>query len=219
MDQFRTASVKALPKQFAPVWPEAIATARNKVGILKRALYMCCTAYAISSQLEDLTKSKGADFVIQPIVAKCNTLLRKEQKALHELVLQSCKHWEVEAEDCILCYEMDEEPSSKKQAATQRKLKAAEATKTMFKKLHAARKPKHSGLSLLEVPRDSSDNPKQIRDDQTKWRTISVPTEVVDLLLERNRKHFGQAFGTPFTVPPLSTHNTTGSIRRVLPAL
>ena len=33
-----------------------------------------------------------------------------------------------------------------------------------------------------------------------------MPDEIVDLLRKRNQKHFGQAHGTSFTVPPSSEH-------------
>lgn len=37
----------------------------------------------------------------------------------------------------------------------------------------------------------------------TEWRQVDVPTEVIEQLRQRNRRHFGQADGTPFTVAPL----------------
>ena len=43
-------------------------------------------------------------------------------------------------------------------------------------------------------------DPKQCNE----WQVIDVPSEIVSQLQHRNRLHFGQAHGTPFTVPPLS---------------
>jgi hypothetical protein len=37
----------------------------------------------------------------------------------------------------------------------------------------------------------------------TKWRQLDVPTEILHHLQQRNRLHFGQAHGSPFTVSPL----------------
>ena len=37
-----------------------------------------------------------------------------------------------------------------------------------------------------------------------QWRTVTDPTEIEHYLLLRNYQHFGQAHGTPFTMPPLS---------------
>ena len=39
----------------------------------------------------------------------------------------------------------------------------------------------------------------------TSWRTITDPLEIEQCLMMRNCQHFGQAHGTPFTHPPLST--------------
>jgi hypothetical protein len=36
------------------------------------------------------------------------------------------------------------------------------------------------------------------------WKTVETPEEINTHLLERNRKHFSQAHGTSFTIPPLS---------------
>ena len=37
-----------------------------------------------------------------------------------------------------------------------------------------------------------------------EWKQIEVPTEVLLHLQQRNRMHFGQAQGSPFTVAPLA---------------
>lgn len=36
------------------------------------------------------------------------------------------------------------------------------------------------------------------------WRLVTLPSDIEYYLLLRNRLHFGQAEGTPFTRPPLS---------------
>eukprot|EP00957_Ditylum_brightwellii_P169248 12881784-Ditylum_brightwellii.AAC.1 len=38
------------------------------------------------------------------------------------------------------------------------------------------------------------------------WRLFELPKEILYYLTICNRHHFGQAMGTPFTVPPLSQH-------------
>ena len=38
----------------------------------------------------------------------------------------------------------------------------------------------------------------------TSWEMITDPTAIEYYLQLRNRRHFGQAQGTPFTTPPLS---------------
>lgn len=53
----------------------------------------------------------------------------------------------------------------------------------------------------MEVPKNKDKDPTKA----TLWETVTAPSEITDYLIERNRKKFGQAKGTPFTVPPLST--------------
>eukprot|EP00957_Ditylum_brightwellii_P108877 8305754-Ditylum_brightwellii.AAC.1 len=38
------------------------------------------------------------------------------------------------------------------------------------------------------------------------WRTIDLPEEILHYLTVHNRHHFGQAHGTPFTIPQLSQY-------------
>ena len=38
------------------------------------------------------------------------------------------------------------------------------------------------------------------------WRKVKMPAEILHYLTLRNRRHFGQAHNTPFTVPPLSQY-------------
>jgi hypothetical protein len=82
-----------------------------------------------------------------------------------------------------------------------RNLQRAEGIKAMYRKLRFIRQEsgQQSGLSRIEMP-NPTDDPKQCND----WTTIDAPAEMTKYLLERNQKHFGQAQGTPFTLPPLS---------------
>lgn len=55
-------------------------------------------------------------------------------------------------------------------------------------------------MSRIEIPLHPEQDPKTC----TKWQQDNVPTEVIKYLRRRNQKLFGQAAGTPLTVPPLS---------------
>ncbi|KAI2493074.1 hypothetical protein MHU86_21458 [Fragilaria crotonensis] len=57
-----------------------------------------------------------------------------------------------------------------------------------------------TGVSRIEIPLHPDQDPKTC----SEWQQIDVPTVVLEQLRSRNQKHFGQAAGTPFTVPPLS---------------
>ena len=65
----------------------------------------------------------------------------------------------------------------------------------------ARTKGQRKGVTSIEIPVHPESDPKTC----TEWRVIDVPSEVVGHLQRRNRIHFGQAHGTPFTIPPLST--------------
>jgi hypothetical protein len=74
----------------------------------------------------------------------------------------------------------------------------------LFQKLQLARQSgqKNGVVGTIEIPLHADDDPKSC----SQWTQVDVPTEVVRHLQERNRQHFGQAHGTPFTIPPLSEH-------------
>ena len=52
----------------------------------------------------------------------------------------------------------------------------------------------------MEIPVQQGDDTLQ----GETWQQIDIPSEILHHPRERNRRHFGQAHGTPFTVPPLS---------------
>lgn len=62
-------------------------------------------------------------------------------------------------------------------------------------------------LSSIKVPKDRSligtEDIKQVPDNTEYWETVTVPEEIERLLIQRNRQHFSQAEGTPFTQQPL----------------
>jgi hypothetical protein len=75
-----------------------------------------------------------------------------------------------------------------------------------YKKIQAILKPKQrAGLSHILVP-DEGD-PKAYPYDPDKvatWKMIYDHELLQNYLLKRNSSHFGQAHGTPFTIPPLT---------------
>ena len=81
-----------------------------------------------------------------------------------------------------------------------RRLKKAEDIKQLFRKIKQVRsKNNRRGVTRIEIPLHPTDDHKAC----TEWTQIEVPTDILRLLQERNRAHFGQAQGTPFTIPPL----------------
>jgi hypothetical protein len=72
----------------------------------------------------------------------------------------------------------------------------------------------HQQLDRLEIPTswpERNTTVQSITDledpkSATSWRTVTDPYDIEHYLMLRNRMHFGQAQGTPFTIPPLSDH-------------
>ena len=89
----------------------------------------------------------------------------------------------------------------KERAARLRRIQKAEALKTLFQKLRvAANDGNRKGVTRIEIPKDPTQDPKSC----TEWTQIDIPSEVLHHLQQRNRSHFGQAHGTPFTTSPLA---------------
>ena len=92
-------------------------------------------------------------------------------------------------------------PKDRKHAQVVRQMIHKERKKHMFKKLKLIRHTGGAtGVTRIEVPVPADEDPKQCQE----WQTIDIPSEVLAHLQTRNRRHFGQAHGTPFTIPPLS---------------
>ena len=54
----------------------------------------------------------------------------------------------------------------------------------------------YGGLSAIKIPIENEDQ-------EVQWETVIEVDRIEELLLQRNRKHYGQARGTPFTVGAL----------------
>ncbi len=64
------------------------------------------------------------------------------------------------------------------------------------------------GLTSIKIPRNipitETETIKKLEDSPEYWETITVPQDIETILLDRNKHHFSQAEGTPFTRPPLN---------------
>lgn len=86
------------------------------------------------------------------------------------------------------------------------RLKQAKALSKTYRKLLLLKKTNASaGITELQVPLDTTINPRECNPNADHWRTKQVPAEIEQLLLSQNGKHFGQADGTPFTTGTLNT--------------
>ena len=193
-----------------PPWSIELAKARHRVSVLSKALTMARTGLDHTNILQQATEKYPEDTVINRIpetAAECSMELRQAKALVREIVNRSFATRESERDKQIEKLE-SEIATSKLNKATKtkkltilRNLKKAEAIKKLFQKLQNVRRTRQrGGITRLEVPVNPDDDPKTC----LHWKVIDVPTEILHHLIHRNRKHFGQAQGTPFTVSPLS---------------
>ena len=82
----------------------------------------------------------------------------------------------------------------------------AEESKETFRILQQIIKQQdRSGITRLDVPTHDAEGVERVNSNGSQiMETISDPARVEELLLERNKKHFKQAEGTPFTTQALN---------------
>ena len=142
-------------------------------------------------------------FYLEPplSIQQCSQQWRVEKKFAADIAKNSIERRDKELKERIRQLEQEGSASDRETATIIRRLKKAENLKQLWTKLKTVRnKDRTQGVVRLEIPQDETMDPKQC----TEWKVIDVPTEIVRHLQQRNRKHFGQAHGTPFTIPPLS---------------
>jgi hypothetical protein len=179
-------------------WSPKLSKARMKVEIFKLAMSMARTNRDYRQRIDKLLGEYGNLLEIPDLVQEVQTALRLAQKELC-VVLHSLSWRKKYLQSKQSAAVISSDPAA---ALKWRNLQSAEEIKAMYRKLRFIRQdsPQQSGLSRIEVPTNPNDDPKKCND----WTTIDTPAEMTKYLLERNQKHFGQAQGTPFTIPPLS---------------
>jgi hypothetical protein len=195
---------KDLPKFGAPAWSVALACARRKVLVLTKHLSSLKTGLDHRSILQhDVDALEDSTFELPLTIPECSTKLRVIKQEIKELIATSTERRDQELKRKLAELELSTASADKKMAEQLRRIKKAEDLKNLFRKLKYVRTTQErKGVTRIEIPRMEGQDPKECTD----WVQVDVPTEVLRLLQQRNRKHFGQAFGTPFTIPPLYTH-------------
>jgi len=201
MERLRRSAGKKCAIRYEPVWSLKIATARARVSFLLRALSAQRTCLDPREQLAKLQSDFGSVGILPDTVKECQSELRKAQAELRELAKEAAAHRSEEQLKRISELELRGKKEDRKTLTILRNIRKAEETAKMFSKIRSQRESNgKAGVSRLEVPAVDGENPKTC----TNWKTVDLPQEVMDHLRQRNRTHFGQAQGTPFTVPPLS---------------
>ena len=184
----------------SPAWSIELAEARQRVSILTKQLSFLRTGYDNREKLQHAIARLQEPFELPKTILDCSKALRDAKYHTRNIVSQSFQRRDEERQRKIEMLEASAKDSDKKTATRLRRLKKAEDIKNLFDKLrHVRTNTKRQGVTRIEIPLHPEDDPKQC----SEWRQVEVPTEVLRLLQERNRMHFGQAHGTPFTVSPL----------------
>lgn len=114
---------------------------------------------------------------------------RKELLQLQKPHVQQCCQ---EQENRILALELSWEPNDIDKAKVIRRIKKAETLKKIFRKIGSARKFKSGKLTRLRVRRKTTTDPKEIPDEEHHWMEVTETEDMLNALMQRNRKHFGQ---------------------------
>jgi hypothetical protein len=132
--------------------------------------------------------------------------LRTAQSSLRQVRKQASKESKELLQRRILEAQMQ---NDKKTARSSKKISQAEDMKALHSKLRFISQDRNqkSSLNRLEVPLDPQQDPKTCNE----WVTVDAPEEITAHLLKHNQKHFSQALGTPFTVPPLNVQVDYGA--------
>ena len=107
---------------------------------------------------------------------------------------------------------------AKAKASVVKRIKHHESSAAIWRTLaHMSSNGNPQTLDRLEIPA-SWPEPNQVLNDTdiltqlkdpkttTAWQIVTIPSDIEHYLLLRNRIHFGQAHGTPFTIEPLLSH-------------
>ena len=198
------AAESKLPRYDTPAWSVKLARARQRVLHLSKCASMARTGLDHLTQLP-VTPVPLDDWYTEPFeiphtLQECVDQLKIAKLDVKSIVKNSFAQRDTERRERIRELETSTSPTHKKCAKRLRRLQKAEAIKELFRKLKPLRDPdSRKGVTRIEIPCHHDDDPKSC----TEWQQIEVPTEVLRHLRIRNRKHFGQAQGSPFTTSPL----------------
>jgi exonuclease III len=184
-----------------PAWSVALSKARRTKIVLRKWLTMYRTGLDHSQILTRDITTYNLEMTLPASKEQCKQRLREIQAEITKIVAESYQQRDQERDARILELDHSLKKADKAHAQLLRRLKRNEKVKRVSEKIKASRdRGQRQGVTRLEIPRPPSADPKTCND----WQTIDIPSEIVEHLQHRNRQHFGQAQGTPFTIDPLA---------------
>jgi hypothetical protein len=198
---------KKCNRQGDSAWSPVFAKAHGRVYLFKTALTKHRTKTDMSQVIQEIKRRYGLTDNVPDTEIAINQCLRQAQRHLREVRKKADELRKEFLEEKAAAYALLEATAP---ATVLRNMRKAEANRKMWSKLKYIRSEgKDFGIGSLEVPVEPDEEPRTC----TEWRTVETPNEIEDLLLARNRKHFGQAEGTPLTASMQTRLNYTGEGR------
>lgn len=179
-------------------WSVCLQKARLHVEILKHALSMLRIGLDNRQKIERLLGQYATPLDIPDDLVSLKIALNAAQIVLRQVRNDAAEHRKTYLQSKVLAARVNQQPAKRKAA---QRIAKAEDMKALHAKLRFISRDsdQQSGLNRLEVPAVPNQDPKTC----TEWTSVDTPEEITKYLLERNRNHFAQAQGTPFTVSPL----------------
>lgn len=161
-------------------------------------------------QLRQKMIRTGVEFELPATHQLARTALQEARLRLQETTQQQFNVRQAELQQTIQSADADNDRPRAQRLSAIKKAESGQKTYNILK----AMKNKSTGtqyLDRVEIPQSwpPPDHPveslAELEDPKTckEWRLVTAPNEVEYYLMLRNRLHFGQAQGTPFTQPPL----------------
>jgi hypothetical protein len=192
-------------------YSRTIVQQRLIVNILKVHLNALRQHKDRSHQLREKMQRIGIDVPLPPTQRMTVIALTAAKNQLQETCHTSFATRQAELSSKILDAQQEGDQAKLK---VLRAMKKVEEGRRTYRILKAIRKPSNnsSQLDRIEIPASWPSMEQeitalhQLEDPKTcrEWKLITEPSEIEYYLMLRNRLHFGQAEGTPFTTTPLS---------------
>jgi hypothetical protein len=180
--------------------------AQTALRIYQNVLSQLKNKRNLTLQIEKRQEQLSVALTLLTTIQDTNLLLRKAQRTVRKLARKAYDLHKQHQDEKVAAL-VNAEPGSTKEKILQR-VERAEHTKAMLLRLPSIKPKPSGGISLLNVLTDLPNNPKAAKE----WRTVTDSAEVEQLIMERQKVHFGQATPTPFVNEPLkSTFNWTGT--------
>jgi hypothetical protein len=190
-------------------WSVPLNQAIEKKDLLRTCVTCFRTATDLFSVIRDRMTKFKLHFPIPASLEAANVALRAAQKEIKE-IRNNSKSYRAQsmldqAHELAASGNLDH-------AKILEQMRNKERQAERWKRIHFLQGNNLKGqFSQVEVPstwpsteeeflQNDIENPRTCTD----WKTIDDPSEMEFYLQMRNRRHFGQAHGTPFTVSPLS---------------